>query len=306
MRTGKWVGWGFVILTACGMANADEPFPTSFTSFEPDVRNPLFVAQGPGHWDVKIRERGWILREGETWHLWYTGYDGTREGLKMLGYATSKDGLTWTRVTAEKPLYREHWVEDMCVVKQGDTYQMFAEGFLDRAQRLTSTDGLQWTWQGLLEIRLANGAPLSEGPYGTPTAWWENGTWYLFYERRDAGVWLAKSTDLAIWTNVQDDPVLVPGSGEYDQDLIAMNQIFRHDGRYYAVLHGTKKSGNPQIPNQWTTNLAVSTDLIHWDKSPKNPLRPASENKSSGQIFPDGDRFRLYTTHDKVELHWSR
>lgn len=293
------------ILCFCDPLSAGEPFPEALTHFEPDAKNPIFTAQGPGHWDVKIRERGWILRDGEKWHLWYTGYDGTREGLKMLGYATSNDGLTWSRVTTDQPLYREHWVEDMCVIKQGDTFQMFAEGFLDRAQRLSSQDGLTWTRHGLLDVRLANGEPIPEGPYGTPTAWLENDVWHLFYERRDAGVWLAKSTDLKVWTNVQDDPVLVPGPDDYDKDLIAMNQVFRYGDRYYAVLHGTKKSGDAKIPNQWTTNLATSTDLLHWEKSPQNPLRPVQENKSSGQIFPDGDRFRLYTTHDKVELHWS-
>lgn len=294
------------ILHSCSVVRADDLFPRQFARFEPSRDNPIFTAQGPGHWDVKIRERGWILRDGETWHLWYTGYDGTREGLKMLGYATSKDGLAWTRVTTDEPLYREHWVEDMCVIKEGDTYYMFAEGFQDRAQLLTSTDGRKWTRQGLLDIRLKNGEPIPPGPYGTPTAWREDGTWYLFYERGDRGVWLATSTDLKTFTNVQDEPVLVPGPGEYDQDLIAMNQIFRHGRRYYALLHGTKKSGAPQIPNQWTTNLATSTDLVRWEKYDKNPLRPASENKSSGQIFPDGDRFRLYTTHNQVDVYWSR
>jgi hypothetical protein len=297
--------YGFAFVVFAGVAAvAGDPFPPELTHFEPDPRNPVFTAQGPGHWDVKMRERGWILRDGDKWHLWYTGYDGTREGLKMLGYATSADGLAWTRVTTDRPLYREHWIEDMCIVKKGDTFHMFAEGFLDRPHRLTSSDGVQWTRQGILDIRRVNGEPIPEGAYGTPTVWLENGQWHLFYERSDLGVWLAKSRDLAVWTNVQDEPVLLPGPDDYDKDLIAMNQVFRHDGRYYAVLHGTKRSGDPTVPNQWTTNLATSTDLVRWEKYPGNPLRPASENKSSGQILPDGDRFRLYTTHDKVDVHW--
>ena len=284
--------------------SAGDPFPPELTRFQPAPNNPIFTAQGPGHWDVKMRERGWILRDGDQWHLWYTGYDGTREGLKMLGYATSPDGLAWTRVTTQAPLYREHWVEDMCVVKQGDAFYMFAEGYLDRAQLLTSPDGRQWTRQGVLDVRLRDGTPIADGPYGTPTAWYENGVWHLFYERRDLGVWLAKSNDLKVFTNVQDEPVLVPGPADYDKDMIAMNQVFQHDGRYYALLHGTKKSGDPSVPNQWTTNLAASSDLVHWEKSPHNPLRPVAENKSSGMIFPDGDRFRLYTTHDRVDVYW--
>ncbi len=297
-----------LLLTICclNLSAAAELFPSQFATFEPADNTPVFTAQGPGHWDVKIRERGWILQDGDRWHLWYTGYDGTRTGIRLLGYATSEDGMIWKRVTVEEPLYREHWVEDMCVIKHGDTFYMFAEGFLDRAQLLTSPDGLNWSRHGLLDVRLTNGEPIENGAFGTPTVWLENGTWHLFYERGDRGVWLATSKDLNVWTNVQDEPVIVPGPGEYDLDLIAMNQVFRWNDRYYAVLHGAKKSGDPKVPNQWTTNLATSTDLIHWEKYDRNPLRPKSENKSSGQIFPDGDRFRLYTTHDKVDLHWSK
>ncbi len=86
---------------------------------------------------------------------------------------------------------------------------------------------------------MADGKPISKGPYGTPTAWFENGRWYLFYERGDRAVWLAESKDLKVFTNVQDEPVLVPGPGEYDRKMIALNQVIKYDGRYYACYHGS-------------------------------------------------------------------
>lgn len=72
-------------------------FPHELVEFVPGKRNPVFTAAGAGHWDARIRERGWILKEGDQWRMWYTGYDGTREGQKMLGLATSPDGIRWTR-----------------------------------------------------------------------------------------------------------------------------------------------------------------------------------------------------------------
>jgi beta-1,2-mannobiose phosphorylase / 1,2-beta-oligomannan phosphorylase len=283
-------------------ARAAEPFPAELTHFEPIAANPVFTAEGEGHWDVKIRERGWILRDGDRWRMWYTGYDGTREGRKMLGYATSRDGLAWQR-HPQNPVYKDHWVEDMCVIPHDGTLYMFAEGEQDRAQLLTSRDGIEWTRIGCLDVRLKSGEPIADGPYGTPTAWFENGVWNLFYERGDRGIWLARSTDLKVFTNVQDEPVLVPGPDEFDHDLIAMNQIIKYDGRYYAVIHGSKKPATPNQPSLWATGLASSTDLIHWTKFPGNPLRPISENKSSGLLIHDGRQFRLYTMHGKVEVY---
>jgi predicted GH43/DUF377 family glycosyl hydrolase len=271
-------------------------FPLELVAFTPDPANPLFTGAGEGHWDVKIRERGWVMREGDAWHLWYTGYDGTREGIKQLGYATSPDGVHWNRYSDE-PLLKDVWVEDMTVVKRDGTYYMFAEGKGDRAHLLTSSDRVHWEPQGTLDVRLKNGEPISAGPFGTPTIWVENDTWYLFYERIDAGVWLATSKDLKVWTNVQDEPLIVPGPDEHDRHMIAINQVIKHNGHYYGYYHGTAKP-----KSEWNTNVVRSPDLIHWEKYRGNPI---IRGKSSGQVLPDGATWRLYTTHENVDLFHS-
>lgn len=272
------------------------PFPPALVQFSPSADNPLLEPE-ENQWDAKIRERGWILRAGDTWHLWYTGYRD-QVSTRLLGHATSADGLKWTRDPAN-PLIHDLWVEDMMVVKQGDTYYMFAEGLHDQAQLLTSRDGVQWQPQGTLDVRYVNGTPLTKGPFGTPTAWLEDGVWHLFYERMDAGIWLAKSNDLKVWTNVQDEPVLKSGPAEHDAHMIALNQIVKHDGVYYAYYHGT---GGRTRERVWNTNVARSRDLVHWEKYPGNPL---VTDRSSGTIIYDGSRVRLYTTHEQVDVFFS-
>ena len=78
----------------------------------------------------------------------------------------------------------------MIVPHDGRLY-MFAEGEHDQAELLVSGDGIHWSRRGTLRIRRTDGKPLSPGPFGTPTAFYRDGTWYLFYERMDAGIWLA-------------------------------------------------------------------------------------------------------------------
>ncbi len=280
-------------------AFAGEPRRPDFQKFVAVEGNPVFTAAGEGHWDAAIRERGWILREGDQWRMWYTGYDGTREGKKMLGLATSPDGIHWTR-HPDNPIYDEHWVEDMQVVKHDGRYVMFAEGVGGYGHLLTSEDGVTWTRVGKLDIRQTSGEPLTSGPPGTPTAYIKDGVWYLFYELYDDGIWLATSSDLKTFSNVQDEPVLVPGPDDYDRRKIALNQVVKCRGTYYAMYHG---SGDPQHPGMWCTCVATSPDLIHWTKFPTNPLFPLSENKSSGIFVHDGENWRLYTMHNQVVLH---
>lgn len=284
---------------AFGFQGADNKFPSELVKFIPYKTNPVFQA-APGQWDAKIRERGWILREDHLYKLWYTGYDGTKEGTRQMGYATSKDGIAWTRHPAN-PLLQGVWVEDMMVVKHNGKYYLFAEGREDRAHLLISDNGLDWKEQGKLDIRLTSGKPITDGPYGTPTAWREKDLWYLFYERNDLGIWLATSTDLKVWKNVQDEPVMTPGPDDYDKDLIAFNQIIKHKDRYYAYYHGSAKTG--PMAKKWSTAVATSKDLVHWEKYPGNPLQPTAENKSSGIVVHDGAQYRLYTMHPEVYLH---
>ena len=271
-------------------------FPDELVHFVAYPRNPVFTGTDTTTWDRHIRERGWILKEDSTYHMWYTGYI-QEDSEKHLGYATSPDGLVWTRFPAN-PIYAAGWVEDMCVIKSDSLYYMFSEGRGDTAHLLTSPDRIHWTERGNLDIRLTNKSSIKPGSYGTPCVWKEKEVWYLFYEREDHGIWLATSKDLEVWTNVQDEPVIAMGPDAYDQYAVAMDQVIQYHGRYYGYYHASAFTDW----REWTTDVAVSDDLIHWKKYSGNPI--LSENKSSGIMVDDGKRYRLYTMHDKVNVHF--
>ncbi len=275
-------------------------FPSELVDFVPFEGNPVLIASGPKGWDIKIRERGWIMKESDGYHLWFTGYDGTRKEIKNLGYATSPDGIHWKKYP-DNPILKDHWIEDMMIVKKDKTYFMFAEGVGDHTHLFSSEDKVHWKHVRKIDIRYTDGTPLSEGPYGTPTAWLENGKWYLFYERRDQGIWLATSDDMKVWTHVQDEPVIKLGPGHYDNKMVAMNQIVKYKNRYYTYYHGL---GKKAPYDTWTSNVAVSQDLLHWKKYSGNPI--LQDNKSSALLIHDGKEFRLYSMHNEVHLHFPK
>jgi len=277
-----------------GPGVAAEDFPKELVQWVPRPENPVFEGEGEDAWDQKIRERGAIRVEGDRYRLWYTGYNDARSPNKFLGHATSPDGLRWTR-DAANPLWSKSWVEDVFIMRKDGQYLLFAEGKDDIAHQLTSPDGLQWTDLGKLDVRLADGRPIPPGPYGTPTVWFENGTWYLFYERGDRGVWLATSRDRQVWTNVQDAPVLAPGPSPYDREAVAINQIVKRDGVYYAFYHA---NAHRPWKKDWTTNIARSRDLVHWEKYSGNPI--IQNNCSSAMLVESPRGLRLYTMHPDV------
>jgi hypothetical protein len=303
-----WLVAWFLAGFLAGAVRGGEPlFPSELVDFGPVSRDPLFAGGGPEAWDRDLRERGWIMREGGCWHLWYTGsnpeLDQATGAVRRLGYATSCDGLNWIR-SAANPLVKDAWVEDMCVWKQAGCYRMFAEGQHDVAHLLTSTDRVHWRREGPLDIRMSSGQPIPDGPRGTPAVWFERGVWHLFYERMDRGVWLATSSDLKTFTNVNDEPVLGCGPEPYDARKIAMDQIVRYRDRYYAYYHASALEQG----GEWSTCIATSDDLVHWVKyagNPVLPVDPGQPNRSSAMLVPDGSRHRLYTTHPDVRVRFS-
>lgn len=269
-------------------------FPDELINFTPYANNPVFEGSGGDAWDEKIRERGFIMKEEDGFHMWYTGYrqaDTTK--MKYLGYATSEDGLKWKRYQ-DKPIYTDHWIEDMYVIKENGTYYMFAESKDDIPRLLTSTDRINWTDHGSLDVRKVNGEPIPPGPHGTPTIVKENGVWNLFYERNDLGIWLARSEDLKVWTNVQDEEVLKMGPESYDKYAVAFNEIIKENGLYYAYYHASAY----EDWREWNMSIAVSEDLIHWKKYEGNPIM--GNNRSSGMPVRVDGKIRFYTAHPEV------
>jgi predicted GH43/DUF377 family glycosyl hydrolase len=279
-------------------------FPEEVVEFNPFEQNPVFSGTDMDTWDQHIRERGYILIENGLYKMWYTGYTGGDDNPKSLGYATSTDGINWIRYPGN-PIFSEKWTEDMFVIRYMGKYYMYAEGFKDIAHLLTSVDGINWQEKGDLVIRKANGDTIA-GPYGTPTVWIENEKWYLFYERNDEAIWLAISNDQINWTNIQDEPVLKKGPEIYDSGAVAANQVIKYKGKYYMYYHGSSNVqwNIPGVTSLWTSNAAMSSDLVHWVKYPRNPI--VEGDHSSPIVIHDRNGFRLYTMHDKVWLYYGK
>ncbi len=286
-----------------------DQIPKGLVKFNAYPGNPVFSGTSDSTWDNYIRERGWIMFENGLYHLWYTGYSEKR-GFKHLGYATSSDGIHWTRYKGN-PLAPDSWGEDMSVIKVKDTYFMMAEGVHDWAHLLTSKDRVNWEEHGSILIYDPDGTPIADpakqtSHAGTPVLLKIENIWYLFFERSDEAVWMATSTDPIPlkWTKIQKAPVLSPGPGEYDNVAVAADIIVKIEGKYYMYYHATAE--DPW--NNWCICLAFSDDLIHWTKYKNNPIgyygdAPALVFNGKDYLFfvtDSGKEMKLYYPDEKI------
>ena len=85
-----YTGTGFDGLSRIGYATSVDG--TSWTDFP---GNPVLNISAPGNWDSERVGLPCVLLNGTEYEMWFTGYDGT--GYGRIGYATSPDGINWTR-----------------------------------------------------------------------------------------------------------------------------------------------------------------------------------------------------------------
>ncbi len=248
---------------------------------------------GPaGSWDENIRERGWFMFENGVYHAWYGGWRGEYNHnvprLVKLGYAFSTDGIHWQKHPGN-PIYDQTWIEDVCVVKDGSTYYMFAEdeytGGGDNVHIVlyTSTDRINWVKYGTVLEREGNGWEYEEA--ATPTVWKEGNTWYMLYEgigRSTAGqIGLATSANGKNWTRYSNNPVLANPFGR-NRD-IAFDSIIKIDGVYHAYGHYRNDR------EKWVGGVFLSSNLISWQADSDNPIA-----YNSPVIIHNGSTWLLY------------
>ena len=54
----------------------------------------------------------------------------------------------------------------------------------------------------------------------------------------------------------------------YDQYAVAMDQVIKYKGFYYGYYHASAFKDW----HEWSSDVAVSKDLMHWKKYPRNPI----------------------------------
>lgn len=115
--------------------------------------NPVLTVGAAGSWDSGAIWSANVIEDGTTYRMWYTGMDLV---YFRVGYATSSDGIHWSKYASNPVLnigsppscldcnavYYPH------VINTGNSYQMWysaSNGGQNTIGRATSPDGLVWS-----------------------------------------------------------------------------------------------------------------------------------------------------------------
>ncbi len=185
--------------------------------------NPVLAAGGGGAWDEGEADGPTIINDSGTYKMWYHGCNGDYSQC-AIGYATSADGIAWTKHPGNPVLTGTvgAWDEDFVfwpqVIKNGATYEMWyhANGQFGYA---TSSDGIAWT-------KYAGNPVMTEGFDGGGlrglSIWLEGGLYQMWFGNvagpvRTIGY--AESANGITWTQPVSNPVLTPGAAGIVMDV---------------------------------------------------------------------------------------
>jgi uncharacterized repeat protein (TIGR01451 family) len=126
--------------------------------------NPVLSVGASGSWEDEDVSEPTVIKEGSTYHMWYTGYDGATY---RIGHATSGDGINWTRDPANPvldigPPGGWDWLDvyGPSVVAYNDVYLLWYSGetlpLAWQTGYALSSNGSDWTRKGML---IPEGAP---------------------------------------------------------------------------------------------------------------------------------------------------
>lgn len=153
-------------------------------------------------WDNGFLEGPTVLKDGDTYKMWYCGYDaivdgnGT-DGLANIGYAISLDGIVWTKhennpvLSTGQNAWDSVFAQDPHVIKENGMYYMWYGGnnvdsYGQKVGYAWSSDGINWTKYEANPV-LTNGDP---GEWDANTASFpsvlnDNGVYKMWYTGKD-------------------------------------------------------------------------------------------------------------------------
>ena len=247
------------------------------------LASPVLDPGNPGDWDETKVGQVSVLKNGSLYQMWFVGWSGS---IGQVGYATSANGVDWTKyagdpvLTVDAGAWDETEVGGPRVVFDGSTYHLWYHGFTggccDSIGYATSPDGINWT-------KHPSNPVFGPGPSGD----WDDGVIYATDVLTDGGqlhMWYTgvraggvscgigyvTSTDGVTWNRFLAGPVLEEGApGEWDENYVSWPAVVKTDGLIHMWYRGTGSAGG-------ALGYATSPDGISWTKSPSNPVfRPS-------------------------------
>jgi len=214
---------------------------------------PVLGTGGVGSFDASGIQYPFVIKDSSTYKMWYSGISGGTLG--GIGYATSSDGINWTRygLTPVLPLgsgWDAAGVGGCCVVKVGIVYHLYysggsSSGVGNQIGHATSNDGISWIKDSANPImKLDTTDTLG---IRAPSVIYDGTKLHMWYSGGSAWnmIEYASSNDGSVWTRGATRPVLgTTGTTIWDNRYVVAGNVIVVSGKLWIYYTGLSLSGS--------------------------------------------------------------
>jgi predicted GH43/DUF377 family glycosyl hydrolase len=229
---------------------------------------PVLTRGAAGEWDAVDVLNPSVIRQGEAFYNFYSGFDGRTW---HTGLAVSADGVSWRKEGKILSPGPGTWEADeiaangSALASETGILYYYQAGRPVRIGMAQSANGHQWEKHGAAVLDTGPRGSWDEGGVADPYVIRASGAYYMFYlgvdraRRQRLGV--AISEDGISWYKLRSNPILEAGGyGAFDENGLGEPAVWAAHGYYWMLYTGRDRSEVRRI------GLARSRDGVAWEK----------------------------------------
>lgn len=229
---------------------------------------PVLGRGAPGAFDSVDALNPSIVRRGDTWFNFYSGFDGKTW---HTGLALSGDGVTWqkhgTVISPSGWEGRYIAANGSALWYRGEFYYWYQAGEpFPRVALARSRDGKSWKKVPDAVLELGPRGSWDERAAADPYVI-EAGEWlYMFYLGEDRArrqrLGVARSRDGVEWEKLRVSPVMELGdAGAFDENGLGEPAVWQAHGWWWMIYTGRDRAENRRL------GAARSRDGVRWERA---------------------------------------
>lgn len=240
--------------------------------------SPVLTRGTGGSWDdTRVLTVSVVKDSPSDYKMWYTGRNAA--GVYAIGYATSSDGISWTKygsnpvlTTGSPAAWDGQYVREPSVLNVGGTYHMWYSGTVKwpffRIGHATSPDGITWTKDPANPVVTPVAGSWDQSEVYSPSVIANGGAYEMFFSGNSGGRWVTGHATAASvsgpWTqdtNAIISPDATGWEAGFDSTDFAAGVLDGSTWKLFYSAGGSYQIGLATLTNQaqLTFNLLAAT-----------------------------------------------